>query len=130
MIIVVAFLFDIPETVLFGNTHDPIFPTHSRRLQSKDSKAVTIYIPSVYQHQLAHNMFQQAQSLISSDTQNHDEAESIDKEITQSCLHGENQCRKRRSDWWHLELHQLKFASLFYTNTRGASRESYQSLIF
>ena len=92
-------LLDIPETVLFGNTQDPIFPSHSWRLQSKDAKAVTIYITNVYKHFLAHNLFQRAISLFCNEAPNHAEVNCIDQDITQGCIytrliHSENQCRK------------------------------------
>ena len=43
-----GFYFDIPEKVIFGNTQDPVYPANSRKLNSKDAKAVSAYIPSVY----------------------------------------------------------------------------------
>ena len=45
---------------------------------------------------------------MSEDIENHTLAETIDNEITRGCIHAEHQCRKRRTDFWNIELHQMK----------------------
>jgi hypothetical protein len=39
---------------------------------------------------------------------NHDEAEKLDKLMTQACEHASNKCKKRRSDYWNITIHEKK----------------------
>ena len=65
---------------------------------------MTAYITHLYDHLLFNNIFKRANSLIRPDNPDHSEAECIYKIITRSCLHSEKEYRKRRSDWWHIQL--------------------------
>jgi hypothetical protein len=38
----------------------------------------------------------------------HIEVEKLDREMTQACSHGEKQCRRRRMDYWSIEIHETK----------------------
>jgi hypothetical protein len=42
------------------------------------------------------------------DLPNHEEAEMLDKLMTQACAHASNYCKKRRSDYWNIEIHEKK----------------------
>jgi hypothetical protein len=46
--------------------------------------------------------------LIMKNLPNHEEAEKLDNLMTQACEHASNNCRKRRSDYWKIEIHEEK----------------------
>ena len=59
-------------------------------------------------HLLENNVFERMRRLMRSDKPNFLELERIDRDITQACAHGENFCRKRRLDYWSVDLHVAK----------------------
>ena len=103
-----AFYFDINENVLFGNKQPPPFDPEGRSFKSKDPKAVTKYLTAVHKHLQSNNVLNRISNMLKSDVPNHEEAEAIDAEITRACQHGANQCKKRRMDYWSIEIHELK----------------------
>jgi hypothetical protein len=46
--------------------------------------------------------------MIDSEDPNHEEAETLDREIRRACEHGANQCKKGHLDYWSIEIHELK----------------------
>jgi hypothetical protein len=42
------------------------------------------------------------------DLPNHDEAEKLDRLMTQACEHASNKCKKRRTDYWNIKIHEKK----------------------
>ena len=53
-------------------------------------------------------MFVRLQRLLNSEKPDHIEAEAIDRAITEACELGEKACRKRRREYWSIELHEVK----------------------
>jgi len=100
-----AFHFDIGEEVLFGNEQAPVYDPEGRTFRSNDPKAVKQYLKSVHRHLEKNNVFNRITKLMSQDVPNHEEAERLDREMTQACAHGSNQCKKRKQDYWSIELH-------------------------
>jgi gas vesicle protein len=86
--------FDISEKILFGNEQGKSYDPDGRLISSKYPKAVTRYLQTVTNHLKHQNVFERIQKLMESEHPNNEEAERIDKEITQACEHGENECRK------------------------------------
>ena len=94
--------------MLFGNRQPAPYDPEGRSFTSKDPKAVTKYLTAVHNHLQANNVLDRISKLIKSDDPNHEEAEKLDREITRACQHGSNQCKKRRMDYWSIEIHELK----------------------
>jgi hypothetical protein len=94
--------------VLFGNRQPAPYDPEGRSFTSKDPKAVTKYLTAVHKHLQANNVLDRISKLIKSDDPNHEEAEKLDREITRACQHGSNQCKKRRMDYWSIEIHVLE----------------------
>jgi hypothetical protein len=46
--------------------------------------------------------------LIMNDLPNHEEAEKLDRLMTQAFEHASNNCKKRRSDYWNIKIHKKK----------------------
>jgi len=103
-----AFYFDISEKTLFGDIKEPAFDPAGRSFSSKDRKATTKYLTAVDKHLKANNVLKRIRKLLTSDESDHREAEKLDREMTQACTHGEKQCRRRRLDYWSIEIHETK----------------------
>jgi hypothetical protein len=103
-----AFHFDIGEEFLFGKEQTPVYETDGRAFRSNDPKAVTTYLKAVHKHLDMNNVFHRIKKLMASDIHNHEEAERLDREMLQACAHGSNQCKKRKQDYWSIDLHTLK----------------------
>ena len=56
--------------------------------------------------------------LMSNDQPNHKEAEAIDRKLTRVGLHGESKCRKRRRDYWDLNIHIIKTKLLLWSQLK------------
>jgi hypothetical protein len=103
-----AYYFDIGEEVLFGNKQEPVYDPAGRTFSSKDPKAVTTYLGATYKHLQANAVMSRIKKLLEKDTPDHDEAEKLDELMTQACTHAANQCKKRRVDYWNIEIHETK----------------------
>merc|ERR1711884_74382 len=103
-----AFYFNISEEVLFQNKSDPPFRVDNRGISSKDFKNVTKYLEVVNEHLLAMNVYDRMRKLMKSDEPNFLELERIDRDITMTCAHGENCCRKRCLEYCSVDLHVAK----------------------
>jgi hypothetical protein len=104
-----AYYFDIGEEVLFGNKQEPVYDPDGRSFSSKDPKAVTTYLEAVYKHLQANDVMSIIKKLLMNDLPNHEEAEKLDKLMTQACEHASNSCcKKRRSDYWNIEIYKKK----------------------
>jgi hypothetical protein len=103
-----AFYFDIGEEVLFGNKQEPVYEPDGRSFKSKDPKAVTIYLEAVHKHLQANDEISKIKQLIMNDLPNHDEAEKLDKLMTQACKHASNKCKKRRTNYWNIKVQTKK----------------------
>ena len=99
--------FDIPERILFGNKRENVYHTSGRGINSKDTKQVTKYLKAVHHHLQHNNIIKRMAKLISDNQPNHKEAEAIDRELTKVGLHRESKCRKRRRDYWDLNIHVI-----------------------
>ena len=100
--------YDIPEMIMFGNKMENVYHTNGRGISSKDTKQVTKYLKAVHHHLQHNNIIKRMAKLMSDDQPNHKEAEAIDRELTRAGLHGESKCRKRRRDYWDLNIHVIK----------------------
>jgi hypothetical protein len=100
--------FDISERILFVNEQEKEYDPNGRSFSSKDPKAVTKYLQAVSDHLKHQNVFERIQKLMESECPNNEEAERIDKDITQACAHGANECRRHPIHYWSVELHELK----------------------
>lgn len=100
-----AFYFDISERVLFGDINEPAFDPVGRSFSSKDRKATTNYLKAVDKHLKVNTVLKRIRKLLTSADPDHKEAERLDREMTQACAHGEKQCRRRRLDYWSIEIH-------------------------
>ena len=47
-------------------------------------------------------------NLLENESEDHDEAEKLDALMTQACEHASNQCKRRRTDYWNIEIHETK----------------------
>ena len=103
-----AYYFDIDEDVLFGNQQEPVYDPTGRSFASKDPKAVTKYLDAAYKHLQANAVMSRIKKLLENETPDHEEAEKLDKLMTQACTHAESQCKKRRSDYWNIDIHTTK----------------------
>jgi hypothetical protein len=103
-----AYYFDIGEEVLFVNKQEPVYEPDGRSLPGKDPKAVTTYLEAAHTHLQANDVMSKIKKLIMNDLPNHEEAEKLDKLMTQACEHASNNCKKRRSDYWNIEIHEKK----------------------
>ena len=103
-----AFYFDIGENVLFGDSKESPYDPAGRSFSSKDPKAVTTYLKEVHEHLTDNNVFKRIRKLMDSNEPNHEEAEKLDRELTRACEHGSNACKRRRQDYWNIEIHELK----------------------
>ena len=100
--------FDIDEEQLFGDHEPKVYSVQNRGFTSKDRTAVTAYIPNFHKHCSKNNIFASARKLIDDGKRNDALAEQIDNEISRACKHGENKCRKRRPEYWCVELHEAR----------------------
>ena len=103
-----GYYFDISEQHLFGNKKDNPYDPEGRSLSSKNRKATATYLKAVNKHLVANNVYERMKKLMASKEPNHEEAERLDREMTQACQHGENKCKKIRLDYWSVEIHTLK----------------------
>ena len=85
-----------------------VYDALGRSFNSKDKKAVLKYLDAFHSHLTANNVITRIQQLIQSEQSDHAVAEIIDQELTRACEHAENSCRKRRLDYWSIDLHLLK----------------------
>ena len=98
--------FDIDKETLFSYHKPKIYNIQGRRFTSKDRTAVTAYIPNFHKHCSHNNVFEKARKLLAEGKKNNALTEQIGNEISRACKHGENQCRKRRPEYWCVELHE------------------------
>jgi hypothetical protein len=103
-----AFYFDIGEKVLFGDVRESPYDPAGRLFSSKDPKAVATYLKEAHEHLNDNDIFKRLQKLMESNEPNHEEAEKLDCELTRAFEHGSNICRRRRKDYWNIEIHELK----------------------
>ena len=103
-----SFYFDINEDVLLQNKSDQPFQVDGRGISNRDGKNVTKYLEAMNKYLLENNVFERMRKLMSSDEPNFLDLEQIDRDITQTCEHGENCCRKRRLESWSVDLHIAK----------------------
>jgi hypothetical protein len=103
-----AYYFDIGEEVLFGNKQEPVYDQAGRTFASKDPKAVTTYLAAAHSHLMANAVMTRIRNLLASDDPDHEEAEKLDSLMTQACEHASNQCKRRRKDYWNIEIHETK----------------------
>ena len=88
---------------LFGtrpNLQHPIL----RNVRSNNKHSVTMFVENMYDHMKEHNLFSRAQHLTTGGTGKL--AESIDVIVGQAGDLGEKRCRKRRPEWYSVELVQ------------------------
>jgi hypothetical protein len=62
-----------------------------------------------------------------SECPNNGEAERIDKEISQACKHGANECRRHPLHYWSVELHELKRELSLYCQFRRRRKKGLDS---
>jgi hypothetical protein len=62
-----------------------------------------------------------------SDFPNNEEAERIDKEITQACEHGANECRRHPLHYWSVELYEIKRELSIYCQFRRRRKKGLAS---
>jgi hypothetical protein len=98
-----------------------------RSFSSKDPKAVTKFLQAVTNHLKHKNAFEQIHNLMESEFPNNEEAERIDKEITQACEHGANECRRHPLHYWSVELHELKRELSIYCQFRRRRKKGLAS---
>ena len=119
--------FDISEKVLFGNEQEKSYDPDGRSFSSKDPKAVTKYLQAVSNHLKHQNVYERVHELMKSEHPNHEEAERIDREITQACQHGATECRRRPLQYWSVELHELKRDLSVYCQLRRRRKKGLSS---
>ena len=102
-----GFIIDIPMAI-FGTGCPPIYDPSGRGFQSNDRKAAATYLRAFYDHITEHDIINRIRTLIKHDSPDHETAEAIDREITRAGKHAENQCRRRRRDYWNVDLHLAK----------------------
>jgi hypothetical protein len=119
--------FDISEKILFGNEQEKAYNPDGRFFSSKDPKAVTRYLQAVTSHLKHQNIFDRIQKLMESEYPNNEEAERIDRGITQACEHGENEFRRHPLHYWGFELHELKRELSVYCQLRRRRKKGLAS---
>ena len=103
-----GFYIDIPEHLLLGNNCPPVYDPSPRGIKTKDKKAVTRYLRACHKHLRANNVFKRLHDLSNNNRPDHSLAEILDNELIRAGAHADKQCRKRRTDFWNIELHTLK----------------------
>ena len=99
--------FDIRERRMFGNQIEKVYQSDGRNLHSKDSKQLPVYLRAVDDELTKRKVYKRVVKLMKSKRkrrENHKEAEAIDRDITESTQHGEQQCEKRHMDFWDFVL--------------------------
>ena len=103
-----GFFFDIQENVLFRGIDEDVTNANTRLLSSKNVKSVTKYIIALQTYLLDHNIFKRLWKLNKITDDDVIESEKIDRDITNGCKHGKNQCKKMKQEYWTIKLHILK----------------------
>ena len=98
--------FDIQQ--LFGNANENNIQTSQRLIRSNDPKNVVTYITHLHNHADEHNLFDRIQKLLDKGEPDHEEAESIDKQITRGCVYAEKQCQRKRTPFFLRKENQLQ----------------------
>ena len=103
-----GFYFDIPEKALFGSNKPAVYDSKGRGLNSKDIKNVKVYLETVHDVMLEHNVFERIHAITTSSKPNFRELEKIDKIMTGACELGESKCTRKGKSYWSIELHTTK----------------------
>ena len=78
-------------------------PTVPRHVRSNDKQSVTTYIDTMFAHLQEHNVFNRAAKLMEAESPSR-LVESIDVIIGQAGDLGEKRCRRRRPEWYSIQL--------------------------
>jgi len=96
---------------LFGSRVSLVHP-NSRHVRSNDKQSVTKFIEAMHDHLVQHNVFQRSQQLHDADSNNlpHQTklVESLDSIIGQASDLGERRAKRRRPEWYSIELVQQR----------------------
>jgi len=96
---------------LFGS-HVHLVPPNLRQVRSNDKQSVTTFIEAMYNHLVQHNGFRRSQQLHDENTSllqhQYKLVESLDSLIGQASDLGERRSRKRRPEWYSIEIVQQR----------------------
>ena len=123
-----GFYLDIDEKRLFGNDMPDTFDLMGRGFTTKDRTAVKTYLEAFYSHLTENNVFKRIGTLLENEHEDHELAEAIDRELTRACKHAENKCRKKRLDYWSIELHEVKRAVSVWCQFRRRKKKHLSSV--
>ena len=111
----VAVCYGIVDDVAIACRIDDLFSTEvspqkllSRGIISKDKISVPIYLQAFHDYINANSVWKKTKTLHQDTQPNHDLAETIDILLVKASQHAENQCRRKHTNHWCLELHQHK----------------------
>lgn len=96
-------LLQMSMTKVFGKTSISLTKLHERSVRSNDKQAVTKFTEAMYDHLAANSVFQRSK-LLEDIGEFNALVENIDGLIGQASDHAENQCCKRRPEWFSIPL--------------------------
>ena len=105
-----------------------VYDALGRNFNSKDKQAVLKYLDAFHSHLQANNVIQRIQHLMQSGQSDHAVAEIIDRELTRACEHAGNSCKKRRLDYWSIDLHLLKCELSIWCQFRSRQHRKLSSI--
>ena len=93
---------------MFGSDTPAVYDSKGRGLNSKDIKNVKLYLETVQECMLEHNVFARVHELTKSSIPNFRELEKIDNIMTKACELGESKCTRKGKSYWSIDLHTTK----------------------
>ena len=103
-----AFYFNISEQILFGNVKPSSSDHLGRGFSSKDVKSTKIYLEKIHEVLNNNNIFLRIERLLRSHSPDHEEAEKINRTITEACKAGESICCRHKKSYLSIKLHKTK----------------------
>jgi hypothetical protein len=107
-----SIIIEMITTLLLGNELESLPTTLGRGVRTKDRSAVTSFVEAMHAHLHSHNAFTRAQALDDTSTRttiaNEHLAEQLDRLIGQAGDLGDKSCRRRRPQWYSIQLVQLR----------------------
>ena len=115
---------DFNERLLFGNAAPAPFGPKGRAFSSKDKNAVSKFLEEVHLHFQANRVIERVNALMESIEPNPTEAEALDREITRAVLHAENKIRRRRQEYWSIDLHKTRIELSIWCQYRSRKKRN------
>ena len=89
---------------LFGRTQITLTRLQERNVRANDKASVTKYVEAMYDHLCANSTFTRSEALDDNNAGSSFLVENIDQLVGQASDHAENQCKRRRPEWFSVSL--------------------------